>query len=192
MNRIRRYILEVSMNITPEMKDWYQQRTNRHINLVRKYCQKLTKQYPELVDRGEIHDQSKFKNPEINPYILTTWRYRCKDKGIKFNVTPETEKEMSKATLHHIITNPHHPEYGKSQDINLLNNKDRDGILTKIVDATNMKDIDIAEMVADWCAMSEEKGNTPQEWADKNVNKRWKFTPKQVELIYNLMNRIWK
>jgi len=39
--------------------------------------------------------------------------------------------------------------------------------------------------------MSEEKGNTPQTWADKNVNIRWKFNDKQKELIYKILNSIW-
>ena len=55
-----------------------------------------------------------------------------------------------------------------------------------------MIDDDIKEMVADWCAMSEEKGNTPKEWADKVVNKRWKFTSEQTKLIYTLIDKCWK
>ena len=39
--------------------------------------------------------------------------------------------------------------------------------------------------------MSEERGNSPQEWADKVINKRWKFTDEQVKLIYELLNNIW-
>ncbi len=40
-------------------------------------------------------------------------------------------------------------------------------------------------------AMSEEKGGTPKNWADKNVNVRWKFTDKQKDLIYELIEKIW-
>jgi hypothetical protein len=50
-----------------------------------------------------------------------------------------------------------------------------------------MPNMDIAEMAADWMAMSEEKGTEPKDWADKNVNVRWNFTPKQVDLIYELL-----
>jgi len=45
---------------------------------------------------------------------------------------------------------------------------------------------------ADWAAMSEEKGtNTPQGWAGKNINKRWKFTKDQEYLIYDILDNIW-
>jgi hypothetical protein len=47
-------------------------------------------------------------------------------------------------------------------------------------------------MCADWCAMSEELGtNSPKNWADKNVNIRWKFSPRQVKLIYDIIDKIW-
>jgi len=63
--------------------------------------------------------------------------------------------------------------------------------LDKMVDATKMSDLDIAEMTADWAAMGEERGNSPKEWADKNVNKRWKFTKDQEKLIYELIKSVW-
>ena len=32
----------------------------------------------------------------------------------------------------------------------------------------------------------------PQNWADKNVNIRWKFNDNQKELIYKLIEDIWE
>ena len=49
----------------------------------------------------------------------------------------------------------------------------------------------IAEMVADWMAMSEEKNTCPYEWADKNIGVRWNFTDKQKEFIYNILDKCW-
>jgi hypothetical protein len=46
-------------------------------------------------------------------------------------------------------------------------------------------------MVADWFAMSEELGGHPKEWADKNINIRWKFNDNQIRLIYDLIQRVW-
>lgn len=45
-----------------------------------------------------------------------------------------------------------------------------------MIDGTKMWEVDIAEMIADWLAMSEEKNSDPYEWAKKNINVRWKFT----------------
>ena len=99
---------------------------------------------------------------------------------------------MNNASNMHVNSNSHHPECHSNQTDNLINRDDRDRPPEEMVDATKMTDLDIAEMVADWSAMSEEKGtNTPMEWADKNVNIRWKFKKEQKELIYKLMNEIW-
>lgn len=69
----------------------------------------------------------------------------------------------------------------------IINFKNRDGIPDKMVDATKMPDLYVCEMVADWLAMSEEKGTKAQDWADKNVGVRWGFTDYQKSLIYELI-----
>lgn len=193
--------------ITQEIKDWYYKRTNNHIKLVQKYCQKIYDSYcltfPEIVTYGNTHDQSKLKDPEIKPYTLITWNYYCNNNKLPFD-TSDFKEEMNKAAEYHILNNPHHPEYWQDEKENLINKDDRDKNLTtidsktgktfytKIIDATKMPDIHIAEMCADWAAMSEERGNTPFEWAEKVINKRWKFTDKQIQLIYEILNKIWR
>ena len=40
---------------------------------------------------------------------------------------------------------------------------------------------------------AEEKNDeSPRKWADKNVNKRWKFTDNQRDTIYELIDHIIK
>jgi len=73
----------------------------------------------------------------------------------------------------------------------MFNRDNRDAVPDTMVNATAMPDVYIAEMCADWMAMSEELSSRPQDWADMNVNVRWKFTDEQVELIYNILNKIW-
>lgn len=177
-----------------EMEDWFKQRTNRHIGLVQYYCRKIYEydpaRFPNIIKLGKVHDQSKFNNPEYDPYVLITWDYRCKDKGVKFTLPDDIKKQMNMATNVHILTNQHHPEFWSPKEANLINREDKPP--EEMVDATKMTDEAIGEMAADWCAMSTEKGNTPQQWADKNVNIRWKFTDKQKVLIYELLNEIWE
>ena len=59
-----------------KMKDWFDTRTNRHIGLVDKYAKKIHKydsdKYSGILNRMKGHDQSKFKDPEVEPYIYTT------------------------------------------------------------------------------------------------------------------------
>ena len=178
-----------------KMLDWFKKRTNKHIDLVQKYCKKIEEYNPVkfkgLMERSKKHDQTKFKDPEIYPYVYTTWKYKCKDDGEDFVCPEGIDGKMDQATIHHILNESHHPEKWCGRKTNLLNTKDRDKPPSKIVDATKMPDLDVCEMVADWCAVSEERGNSPKTWADKNINVRWKFSDKQKNLIYELIDEIW-
>lgn len=173
---------------------WFNLRTKHHIDLVKKYCQKIynydPKRFREILERAKIHDASKYRNPEYDPYIDISWQYHMKKYGMKYEVSSERQEELNQASIHHVKVNPHHPEY-HSRQTNVINLKERDKAPDKIIDATKMDDLSIAEMVADWSAISEEVGDTPKQWADKQINKRWKFTPKQTKLIYELIKAIW-
>ena len=191
-------LLKVAMKeeITDEMIDFFDKRTKKHIDLVKKYCKKIheynSEKFNGIIERGEEHDKSKYEKPELDPYIYITWDYHCKDTGKEFNISDEIKNKMNEATEHHVKANPHHPEYHlKSKDVSTINREDRDKIPDKIIDATGMDALDIGEMIADWCAMSEEKGNSPHEWARKNVGKRWRFTNNQEKMIYDLLDNIW-
>ena len=181
--------------IEKEMEDFFKERTNRHIALVGKYCKAIAdydkERFGELVERAKVHDDSKFEEPEKEPYIYITWQYRCKDKGEKFDIPEEMKEKMNKATEFHVKHNRHHPEFHCEKEVGLISHKNRDEPPREIVDATKMPDLDLAECVADWCGMSSEKKTNPKDWADKNVNIRWKFTDKQKNLIYELINAIW-
>lgn len=182
------------MNITQEMIDFYKARTAKHIALVGKYCKMLYQafptQYSELLHRAAIHDASKYQEPEYTPYIFITWDYKCKREGVDFVIPQEIKDKMSVASHHHVTSNSHHPEFWSPQVKSILPNRDK--APKEMVDATTMPDIDIAEMVADWCGMSAELGNSPREWANKNVNIKWKFTQHQTDLIYKLIDAVWK
>jgi len=160
---------------TEEMKKFYEKRTKKHISLVQKYCKKIDEydknRFEGIVKKGKEHDQSKYEKIEKDPYIFITWEYKCKAENEKCDISDEMRKKMREASKHHIESNAHHPEYHESPK--------------------KMSDLDIAEMVADWCAMSEELDNDPKEWADKNIGSKWKFNKKQKDLIYKLIDRIW-
>jgi hypothetical protein len=183
--------------ITPKMRDCYYKRTNNHINLVKKYCNKIYEydknKFEDLINISQDHDKLKLQEPELSPYIIITWDYYCNDNKIPFNIPENIKKQLGKATEHHVINSKHHPEYWQDRKENILDIDSRDGttIPNVIIDGTKMPDVYIGEMCADWMAMSEERGNSPQEWADKVINKRWKFTDDQIKLIYELLNNIW-
>ena len=192
---LRRLAMFVEAASWETMQKHFVDRTKKHIDLVQKYCKKIVEVwegFDELIERGEEHDAIKFEEPELEPYIWLTWRYKCEDDDVECNLPEGMEDEIDKATEHHILNNAHHPEYHQDTETGLINKEDRDKPPEKMIDATKMTDLDIGEMVSDWCAMSEERGNTPKEWADKNVNVRWGFSEDQEELIYELLDSIWE
>lgn len=166
-----------------EKEKFFEERTNLHIGLVKRAAARIVAAYPEfkeLTARAEVHDASKFEEPERTPYIELSWR---KKEGNK-----EITDEIKQATLHHIKNNAHHPEYHlKDKAEANVNDKDRDKS-DKCVDASAMSALDIAEMVADWQAMSEElKTNTAREWYDKQKDVRWHFSSDQQGIINSLL-----
>lgn len=180
------------------METFFDKRTNEHIARVKKFAKLIEEYDPDrfegLIEQAKTHDDSKFEEPEYTPYLYIIWDYKCKAEGKKFDIPEEMRNRISKATEHHVSDkrNRHHPECHSPEKVSFEDRQDRDKPGRKIVDATRMKDIDIGEMVSDWFAMSEEKNSNPKEWADKNVNIRWKFTDEHKELIYELIEEVWK
>ncbi len=182
---------------TNEMVKHFTRRTLEHISLVQKYIHKIMDLNDSRLDKTILkqeltHDQSKFQEPELGPYIYVNWSYHQKDLNKKFDSPVEIKNQMKAATFHHVKTNLHHAEaWDKDATEESINPKDRDKVPDKMVDATSMPLTYVAVMVADWLAMSEEKKNCPYEWTEKNINKRWKFTDEQVKLIYDLLDKLW-
>jgi len=177
-----------------EMKEFFKIRTDKHIKAVQENGRKIyesdTERFDGLPEQLEVHDASKYEEPEYTPYLYVTWDYKCKDEGVNFNLPADMKDKMSEATQHHVINNSHHPECHNPRETNLINRDDRDAPPDEIVDASKMPDVDIAELIADWTAMGKEKGNSAKDWADDNIGTRWSFTPEQTELIYKLIKLV--
>jgi len=165
-----------------EKKDFFDKRTNKHIERVQNAAKKIVgkhDEYEELSKQVKDHDASKFKEPEMTPYIELTW-------AKKNDSDAKSTKEMNDATLHHIKNNKHHPEYHNKDKAN-IDSTNRDESI-ECIDSKNMDDISIAEMVSDWQAMSEElKTNTSREWYDDVKDVRWSWSKKQENLIDKLL-----
>jgi hypothetical protein len=185
--------------ITVEMINWFFERTNMHINYVKLFGNKIIEndELRKYIDvdsfKNDIinHDQSKFQEPELIPYIKLSWRHKFDNyKSYKKPGTIEDE-EINNATVHHIKNNKHHPEFWNNSIQNLINKDDRNKSSGYIVDATKMPMTYIASMVADWMAMSHELEDNPNDWAKKNINVRWKFCKDQTDFIYKIINETW-
>ena len=179
-----------------EMERFFLERTKKHIGRVKDFIEIVSEFYPasaaKLRGRGMMHDQSKYYIPERKPYILLTWKYKMKKEGVDIEISDKDSERIREATFHHVKNNAHHPEYHdqtlKSNPINKGNREKRD----KMADATAMDDLSITEMVCDWSAMSKENGeDSPRKWADESIKSRWKFSPKQQDFIYEIIDLLW-
>ncbi len=165
---------------TPAMKANFDKRTTEHITRVARIMSKLKGHFglseSELLIRAGLHDRSKFSKEEKNPYIWITEFYRCKKDGEEFSFPPGVEKLTRKASLHHITTNRHHPQFHE--------------------DVTEMTDLDIVEMVADWTAMALELGEadgSAKSFANRIIKEdKHKFTSEIIEKIFDTIDIVDK
>lgn len=169
-------------NPKQEMINFYEKRTNDHIDRVRKNLVKMEGyrglSLDHLKDRGDRHDISKFSKIEKIPYVWLSWFYKCKKENIPFKYPSGVEEKVNSASEIHVRSNRHHPE--AHEDIHGI-----DG----------MSLMDIVEMVCDWTAMSQEygqDGGSSKGWADKNVGSKWKFNEGNTDLIYDVIKELDK
>ena len=96
-----------------EQKQYFLDRTKKHIDLVQKAAKKIVDKYPEfseLTKQVKKHDKSKFKEPELTPYISLTWRKKPGNENID-NKELLSKEEENEVTLRHCFVNKHHCEY---------------------------------------------------------------------------------
>lgn len=159
---------------TDDMKEFYEKRTKEHIDRVAENMNRMEGfdglELKVLKERGKEHDASKYSSTEKEAYIWLTDMYRKKDKDPSYEGSGEFKNQIREATGHHIRNNLHHPESHK--DIN------------------EMSRLDLAEMVSDWTAMAQEKGEaggSAKGWADKIVGSKFKFNKENTSLIYQMI-----
>jgi predicted SprT family Zn-dependent metalloprotease len=171
-------------------------RLQSHTALVGKYLQKIIDLKIDGIDENILikeiseHDASKTVEPELMPYRLISWFYKCKKEGKEFPMTDKQKEEVQEVTFHHVKNNTHHPEYWcKDATIECINPENRNKS-NMCIDCIEMPLTYVATMIADWSAVSEEYGTKAKDWADANIDKRWKFSDEQKSLIYELIEKL--
>ncbi len=159
---------------TPAMIEFYERRTEEHIDRVRRCLSVLasvTEYSGELNERARIHDVSKYGPNERIPYIWLTEFHRCRRAGEPFSYPDGMEDRVCDAIHHHVTTNRHHPDFHS--------------------DPNDMSDIDVIEMVCDWTAMSQEfgqDGGSARGWADKTIGNRLHFNDERKQFVYSTID----
>ena len=177
----------LNLKITPAMREYSAKRTKMHIGYVENYYQAIADEFG-LDKTPRMHDASKFNAPEEKePYVWINWMYKNKREGTPLALPDELKKSIKEATLHHILNNNHHPESSSEDPVCLdVDNRDR---LEKTIRIKEMPVEDVAEMVSDWAAMSQElKTNTPRQWFESVNGKRWAFHPNNVVQILDFIS----
>jgi hypothetical protein len=103
------------------------------------------------------------------------------------NKTLKEKALLNECTLQHIKNNSHHPEYWINEDLSDFSREN-----PGCHDVYLMPKDAMTEMLCDWCAMSEEFGNSPFEWFAKVNSTRWNFDDNQQKFILETLHRLWK
>jgi len=169
----------LNLKITPEMQKYSDARTKMHIGYVEEFYQQLAAEFG-LDNMPRMHDFSKLNDAEEKePYVWVNWMYKNKREGTPLAIPADLQESIRAATLHHVVNNRHHPE-SYSEDPIVFDPKNRDR-LEKMIKVREMPVEAVAEMVADWQAMSKElKTNTARQWFESVSGKRWVFHPNNV------------
>ena len=168
------------MKVLKDYEIKYLNRTKDHIASVNEFASKIDKSYPN-------HDKDKL-NELFDAYSLMMKKDTFGGSNSADNLSGLTKAESDKlneATFKHITSNKHHPEcWTKIKSFDRANPQPS-------LDCRNMSFEAIDEMLCDWCAMSKEFGNTPQEWMDKTVPSRWVFSQAQTDYMKKMLNKLW-
>lgn len=149
--------------MTPEESDWAWQELLKHVVRVRGL---LGMMLGELVIRCREHDQTKFQNPEREPFFRITTSLHGLTYGSPEYMAQLEKEDVKFALKHHYEHSRHHPEHYEN------------GI-------NGMTLVDLLEMMADWRAASErhEDGCI---WKSIEINtKRFGLGSQLVQILKN-------
>lgn len=154
---------------TKKMIAHFEKRTKAHIEKVQKNINiligKIDVEKKDLIERSKNHDLSKFSEDEKMGYVWMTDHF-----ANKTQYSEKTKKMVDDAWDHHKSNNPHHPEF--HQEISKMSN------------------VDIAEMVCDVVAMSQEFGDDPKKFLENNQLKKFDFSKEQTTFIFKVVNAL--
>ena len=141
-------------------------KTIRHIEAVRNYISSVIS---ELLNRANLHDQSKLQSPEVEIFEEYTPKLRGVTYGSK--EYKGMMKEMKVAIDHHNSVNCHHPEHFEN------------GI-------NGMNLIDLLEMICDWKAATL-RHNDGNLYKSIEINgKRFEMSDQLIKIMTNTVDWI--
>lgn len=139
--------------------------TLKHVNEVRSNIWNLIK---ELDSRAQVHDASKFEEPERSVFAQNTPKLAKTEYGS--DAYNELLKEVKVAIDHHYSKNTHHPEHWSNgiEDMDLL---------------------DLVEMLCDWVAATKRNKNGNVHKSIEHNQERFGISPQLSKIFTNTVNR---
>jgi hypothetical protein len=135
--------------------------THKHVNEVRNNLNMFIK---DIIERGQIHDASKFEEPELSVFAANTPKLAQTEYG-----SPEYQallKEVQPAIDNHYAKNRHHPEHWAN------------GI-------DDMTLVDLLEMIADWRAATKRNKNGNIRKSIEVNTDRYQISPQLRKILEN-------
>ena len=140
--------------------------TKKHIKRVKELLSTIC---TKLRIRGDKHDASKLKDPEVT--IFEEYTSKLKDTEYNSKEYKQFLQEMKPALDHHYKNNSHHPEHYKN------------GI-------NGMSLIDIFEMLADWRAATERNKNGDIKKSIEMNTDRFKIDDQLKQILLNTVKEL--
>lgn len=139
--------------------------TLKHVNEVRANIWKLIS---ELDKRAQIHDASKFEEPERSIFARNTHKLAQTQYGSE--EYSKLLQEVKPAIEHHYSKNTHHPEHWPNgvNDMDLL---------------------DLVEMLCDWAAATKRNKNGNVHKSIEHNQERFGISPQLSAIFTNTVNR---
>lgn len=139
--------------------------TLKHVNEVRDNIWSIIK---ELDNRAQIHDASKFENPERDVFAENTPKLAKTEYGTEqYN---NLLLEVKPAIDHHYAKNRHHPEH-----------------FSKGIEEMDL--IDICEMLSDWAAATKRNKNGNIHKSIEINTKRFNISEQLASILRNTVDR---
>ncbi len=135
--------------------------TSKHVAAVRRHLQRFK---IEMERRSEVHDQSKFEEPELAVFAEKTADLAKLEYGSE--AYKEALKGLGPALQHHYENNDHHPEHFENG-----------------VDGMDL--CQLVEMYCDWCAASERMAGGSIEQSIQVNQKRFALSDQLVSIFTN-------
>lgn len=125
---------------------YFEADTRKHQQLV---AEKMIACAKKIIDKGMIHDASKFSDIEKDNYIDPVWELA--QENIKYGSERYKEliKQMGIGWEHHVAFSDHHPEFFETFAVQTNNDPIRAMDLFALL-----------EMLCDWYAAAKRKGNS--------------------------------